>query len=98
MAATKRVMAADANHGWLHARKAKTAAAIVRLWRAVYVRLRTSEKASASVAGTGFDVRPSEDDRKVYARGTIPMAIERLDLPIRAFIAKVAEVPSPIRK
>jgi len=42
----------------------------------------------ASVAGTGFDVRLSYDDRKVYARGTIPMALKLLEGPIKAFVAR----------
>ena len=43
------------------------------------------------VAGTGFDVRLCYDDRKVHARGTIPMALKRLDGPIRAFLARALE-------
>jgi hypothetical protein len=41
-----------------------------------------------TAAGTGFDVRLSYDDRKVYACGSIPMALKRLD----RIIARTAEV------
>jgi hypothetical protein len=43
------------------------------------------------VSGAGFDVQLSHDDRKVYARGTIPMAIKLLEAPIKAFIARALE-------
>jgi hypothetical protein len=46
------------------------------------------DRTSVSVAGTGFDVRLSYDDRMVYARGTIPMAVKLLEGPIKAFIAR----------
>ncbi len=46
------------------------------------------DRTAVSVAGTGFDVRLSYDDRKVYARSTILMALERLDGPIRPFLAR----------
>jgi hypothetical protein len=32
------------------------------------------DRTAVDASGTGFDVRISYDDRKVYARGTIPMA------------------------
>ena len=48
---------------------------------------RRTGRPSASPA-TGFDVRLSYDDRKVYARGTIPMAPKLLEGPIRAFVAR----------
>ena len=46
------------------------------------------DRTAVNVAGTGFDVRLSYDDRKVYARGTIPMAVKLLEAPIKAFIAR----------
>ena len=46
------------------------------------------DRTSVDVSGAGFDVRLSYDDRKVYARGTIPMAVKLLEAPIRAFIAR----------
>ena len=44
-------------------------------------------RTSVAVASTGFDVRLSYDDRNVYARGTIPMAVKSLEGPVKAFIA-----------
>ena len=49
------------------------------------------DRTAVNVAGTGFDVRLSYDDRKVYARGTIPMALKLLEGPIRAFVARALE-------
>jgi hypothetical protein len=46
------------------------------------------DRTAVDVGGTGFDVRLSYDDRKVYARGTIPMAVKLLEGPIKAFIAR----------
>ncbi len=46
------------------------------------------DRTAVSVAGTGFDVRLSYDERKVYARGTIPMAVKLLEGPITAFVAR----------
>jgi hypothetical protein len=46
------------------------------------------DRTSIGVAGTGFDVRLSYDDRNVYARGTIPIAVKWLEGPIRAFLAR----------
>ena len=46
------------------------------------------DRTSVGVAGTGFDVRLSYDDRKVYAQGTIPVAAKLLEVPIRAFIGR----------
>jgi hypothetical protein len=48
----------------------------------------TPDRTAVSVAGTGFDVRLSYDERKVYARGTIPMAAKLLEGSITAFIAR----------
>jgi hypothetical protein len=41
-----------------------------------------------TVSGAGLDVRPSHDDREVYARGSIPMVVEQLEAPIRAFVGR----------
>jgi hypothetical protein len=46
------------------------------------------DRTSVDVAGAGFDVRLSFDDRKVYARGTIPIAVKLLEGPIKAFVAR----------
>ncbi len=49
------------------------------------------DRTAVSVAGIGFDVRLSYDDRKVYARGTIPMVLKLLEGPIWAFVAQALE-------
>jgi hypothetical protein len=46
------------------------------------------DRTAVNASGAGFDVRLSYDDRKVYARGTIPMAAKLLTGPIKAFIAR----------
>lgn len=46
------------------------------------------DRTEVRVSGSGFDVRLSYDDRKVHARGTVPMAAKLLEGPIRAFIAR----------
>jgi hypothetical protein len=46
------------------------------------------DRTAVAVSGTGFDVRISFDDRKVYAQGTIPMAAKLLEAPIKAFLAQ----------
>jgi hypothetical protein len=46
------------------------------------------DRTAVSVAGTGFDIRISFDDRNVYARGTIPIAVKLLEGPIKAFLAR----------
>ena len=46
------------------------------------------DRTMVTVAGPGFDVRISYDDRNVYARGTIPMAFKLLEGPIQAFVAR----------
>lgn len=46
------------------------------------------DRTEVHVTGSGFDVRLSFDDRKVYARGTVPMAAKLLEGPIKAFIAR----------
>ncbi len=48
----------------------------------------SEDRTAVDVAGPGFDVRLSYDDRKVYARGTIPMAVKLLEGPIKAFVAR----------
>jgi hypothetical protein len=51
------------------------------------------DRTAVTVAETGFDVEISDDDRKVYARGTIPMAFKILEGPIKAFVAKALKNP-----
>jgi hypothetical protein len=46
------------------------------------------DRTAVNVSGTGFDVRLSFDERKVYARGTIPMAAKLLEAPIKVFLAR----------
>ena len=46
------------------------------------------DRTAVTVAGAGFDVEISYDDRKVYARGTIPTAFKLLEGPIQTFVAK----------
>ena len=46
------------------------------------------DRTAVSAPGAGFEVRISDDDRKVYARGTIPMAAQRLEGAITAFIVR----------
>ncbi len=55
------------------------------------------DRTAVSVAGTGFDVEISFDDRKVYARGTIPLAFKILEAPIKAFAARAWKHPDPSR-
>jgi hypothetical protein len=51
------------------------------------------DRTAVTVSGTGFDVEISYDDRKVYARGTIPMAFKILEGPIKAFVAIALKNP-----
>ncbi len=46
------------------------------------------DRTAVDASGAGFDVRISYDDRKVYARGTIPIAAKLLEGPIKAFLAR----------
>ena len=46
------------------------------------------DRTGVQVSGTGFDVRLSYDDLKVYARGTVPMLAKLLEGPIKAFISR----------
>jgi hypothetical protein len=46
------------------------------------------DRTDVDVSGAGFDVRLSHDDRKVFARGTTPVAVKPLEAPIKAFIAR----------
>ncbi len=48
----------------------------------------SGDRTAVDVSGPGFDVRLSYDDRRVYARGTIPMALKLLQGPIQAFITR----------
>jgi hypothetical protein len=44
------------------------------------------DRNSVRMAGAGFDVELSYDDKKVYARGTVPLAFRLMELPVKAFI------------
>jgi hypothetical protein len=46
------------------------------------------DRTAVNVSGTGFDVRLSFDERKVYARGTVPMVAKLLEAPIKVFLAR----------
>lgn len=46
------------------------------------------DRTAVNFSGAKFDVRLSYDERKVYARGTIPMAAKLLEVPIKAFLAR----------
>jgi hypothetical protein len=51
------------------------------------------DRTAVTIVGTGFDVEISYDDRKVYARGTIPLAFKILEGPIKAFVARALKNP-----
>jgi len=44
---------------------------------------------AADLSGPGFAVRLSFDDRKVYAKGTVPMIAKMIEAPIKMFLARV---------
>jgi hypothetical protein len=44
------------------------------------------DRHSVRMEGPGFDVELSYDDKKVYARGTVPFAFRLMELPIKAFL------------
>lgn len=46
----------------------------------------SANRDSVKLAGPGFNVELSYDDKKVYARGTVPMAFRLMELPVKAFI------------
>ena len=48
----------------------------------------SARRDSVKMVGPGFDVSLSYDDQKVYARGTVPLALKLMEAPIKAFIAQ----------
>jgi hypothetical protein len=48
----------------------------------------TGDHGSVRMAGPGFDVHLSHDDKKVYAHGTVPLAFKLMEGRIKAFIAQ----------
>jgi hypothetical protein len=48
----------------------------------------SADRKSLQMVGPGFDVVLSYDDRKVYARGNVPIAFKLMELPIKAFITQ----------
>ena len=48
----------------------------------------SEDRGSIRMAGPGFDVELSHDDKKVYAYGTVPLALKLMEGPIKAFIAQ----------
>jgi hypothetical protein len=46
------------------------------------------DRSSVKLAGTGFDVDLTYDDKKIYIRGTVPIAFKLMERPVRAFIAQ----------
>lgn len=47
------------------------------------------DREAADLSGPGFEVRLSFDDRKVYARGTVPVVAKLLEKPMKGFLARV---------
>ena len=54
----------------------------------------SEDRGSVRMAGPGFDVELSHDDKKVYAHGTVPLAFKLMEGPIKAFITQ-ALAPKP---
>jgi hypothetical protein len=48
----------------------------------------SEDRSSVRMAGPGFDVELSHDDKKVYARGTVPLAFKLMEGSIKAFITQ----------
>jgi hypothetical protein len=48
----------------------------------------SADRDSVKMVGPGFDVVLSYDDKKVYARGTVPFAFKMMEAPIKAFITQ----------
>jgi hypothetical protein len=46
------------------------------------------DRTSVKMVGPGFDLEISYDEKKVYARGTIPFAFKLFERPLKAFLAK----------
>ncbi len=48
----------------------------------------SADRDSVKMVGPGFDVVLSYDDKKAYARGTVPLAFKLMEVPIKAFITQ----------
>jgi hypothetical protein len=48
----------------------------------------STNRDSVKMVGPGFDVVLSYDDKKVYARGSVPLAFKLMEVPIKAFITQ----------
>jgi hypothetical protein len=48
----------------------------------------SEDRGSVRMAGPGFDVELSHDDKKVYAHGTVSWAFKLMEGPIKAFITQ----------
>ncbi len=46
----------------------------------------SEDRTRVRLFGPGYEVELSYDDQKVYARGTVPLAIKLLEGPVKAFI------------
>lgn len=46
----------------------------------------SADQTRVTLFGPGYEVELSYDDRKVYARGTVPLAFKMLEGPVKAFI------------
>jgi hypothetical protein len=45
------------------------------------------DRSSVKLAGTGFSVDLTYDNKNVYVRGTVPIAFKLMERPVRTFIA-----------
>jgi hypothetical protein len=48
----------------------------------------SADRTSVKMVGTGFDLVISYDEKKVYARGTVPFAFKFFERPLKAFLSK----------
>jgi Putative polyhydroxyalkanoic acid system protein (PHA_gran_rgn) len=48
----------------------------------------SEDRGSVRMAGPGFEVELSHDDKKVYAHGTVPLAFKLMEGRIKAFITQ----------
>jgi hypothetical protein len=48
----------------------------------------SEDRTRVRLFGPGYEVELSYDDQKVYARGTVPLAMKLLEGPVKAFITK----------
>jgi hypothetical protein len=59
-----------------------------RFGKYIHRALWSEDRSSVRMAGPGFDVELSHDDKKVYANGTVPLAFKLMEGPIKAFITQ----------